>query len=45
MAKAPYLNGILLIHHIKKIVKNETFQNCGKEQEEKKTIIDFKVTN
>lgn len=45
MAKATYLSGILPIHHRKNIVKNETFQSCGKEQKKKKTIIDFKVTN
>jgi hypothetical protein len=45
MAKATYLNGILPIHHRKKIVKNEAFQSCGKEQKKKKTIIDFQVTN
>lgn len=45
MAKATYLNGILPIHHRKKIVKNEAFQSRGKEQKKKKTVTDFQVTN
>lgn len=45
MAKATYLHGILPIHHRGKTVKNETLQSRGKEQREKKTIIDFQVTN